>query len=941
MTERLSTEIHENQLNAPKNEHELKILHLCTLDHGGAGAAALRLHLGLLGQGIDSKVLVLYAKSGMNEVYETPTHHAHKSQESWKYIYNHWMSVLREHPNRPDGLEFFTDISSDALLANHPLLKQADVIHLHWIPGLIAIHAMPALFNGKRIIWTLHDQNPFTGGCHFAGECRKFESHCHSCPQLGSKIDQDLSCQQWVAKNNAYRELDLEIVTPSQWLSADDFSILFGAHAHTRRKGFEHLKALLEIIPPYLQGNRVVAVAFGHISKDLTNRVPVLEVGFVADPHKLAEFYSMADVYVLPAIEDNLPNTVLEALACGTPIVGFDIGGMPDMVRHGDTGWLTTLGDIDGLVQGIMWAKKFGANSREAIADDARQRFHDGLQAARYLARYQKNANNMADGASYAPDLPIPLCTPKHFSNFSYAKKSHFEAFRGLDTTLYGKPIDHAQCDLKRYQDILVLTFIKANIPSGSRLLEVGGGNSRILTHLTSEYECWNVDKFEGLGNGPQVANQSGYKTVLDYMGNNNPDLPDAHFDFVFSVSALEHTPNDPNLYPQILNDITRVLKPGGWSLHLFDVVFKPEGFWTNQFLPYLFENTSTPFAMPDPERMQKDPDLYVMSKDAYDKYWKKTTGNSYDKFGRPTSINIFWRKSLEFVKNDYNHDISDINNKKNIPIEIIKRKKLPTISIVTPSFNQAEFLEECIDSILSQNYPNLDYVIMDGGSTDGSVDIIKKHQKYFKYWQSKKDSGQYWAINEGFKHTSGEVMAWLNSDDKYFEGSFYLIAEAFLSNPNIQWLMGRPTVWDSSGRLIHIASSMPNWSAKMYLAGEYGPPHIQQESTFWTRTLWDKAGGFISTEFDYAGDMELWSRFFHHSTPFILNALLGGFRKQPNSKTSIKMCAYDSEAKLIVSRENKHKKFPVSDNQNEILTLKDIGKKTKFSQTFDKLSKA
>lgn len=670
------------------NKHEIKILHLSTLDHGGAGSKAFRLHLGLLGQGIDSKMLVLCAKNKVNEVYETPTHHGHQSLESWKLIYNHWLGVLRKHPNRPDGLDFFTDISSGALLANHPLLKQADVIHLHWIPGLIDVQAMPSLFTGKRIIWTLHDQNPFTGGCHFAGECRKFESHCHSCPQLGSEIDQDLSFQQWVAKNNAYRDLDLEIVTPSQWLSTEakrsalfssrpitvipyglqlgifqprptsklrevhglsdnDFVILFGAHAHTRRKGFEHLTALLEVIPPYMQGKRVVAVAFGHISKGLTNRVPVLEVGFVADPHKLAEFYSMADVYVLPAIKDNLPNTVLEALACGTPIVGFDIGGIPDMVRQGNNGWLTPLGDIDGLVQGIMWAKKFGAKSREAIAADARQQFHDGLQASRYLRLYHKNATHMKDEACDAPELPIPLCTPNYISYYVYAKKSHFEAFRGLDIALYGKPIDHAKSDLKRYQDLLALTFIASNIPQGAKILEVGGGHSRVLAHLAGRYECWNVDKFEGLGNGPKALPQSGYRIIQDYLGSNNPELPDNYFDLVFSISALEHTPKDEHLFQNILYDMNRVLKNGGASFHLIDVVLIHKKIRANPIVQYLFKHSAPGNPMPEPDMMRADQDLYTMSQSAYDKKWKTVVKKPYEEFGQPTSINIYWKKKI------------------------------------------------------------------------------------------------------------------------------------------------------------------------------------------------------------------------------------------------------------------------------------------------------
>jgi glycosyltransferase involved in cell wall biosynthesis len=229
-----------------------------------------------------------------------------------------------------------------------------------------------------------------------------------------------------------------------------------------------------------------------------------------------------------------------------------------------------------------------------------------------------------------------------------------------------------------------------------------------------------------------------------------------------------------------------------------------------------------------------------------------------------------------------------------------------PKISIVTPSFNQAEYLEECIDSILSQNYPNLEYIIMDGGSSDGSVEIIKKYEKHLAYWQSRPDGGQYRAIDEGFCRSSGEIMGWLNSDDKLHSGALWLIADIFRAYPDFEWIMGMPTVWDASGDLGSVVHPPPRWCRELYLRGEIGSPHIQQESTFWRRGLWEQAGARIDLSLEYAADMELWSRFFRHSQLHTIDAMLGGFRAQPHQKTALHMESYNREAAGVIERERR-----------------------------------
>jgi glycosyltransferase involved in cell wall biosynthesis len=208
-----------------------------------------------------------------------------------------------------------------------------------------------------------------------------------------------------------------------------------------------------------------------------------------------------------------------------------------------------------------------------------------------------------------------------------------------------------------------------------------------------------------------------------------------------------------------------------------------------------------------------------------------------------------------------------------------------PSISIVTPSFNQGQFLEETMRSVLDQNYPNLEYLVMDGGSTDGSVDIIRRHADRLSYWTSGKDGGHYAAIAEGFRRSSGEIMAWINSDDKYLPWTFSVVGEIFAAHPKLQWLTtAYPLIWDRHGRAVACGYA-GGFNHRTFLAGANLPagrwhvgPWIQQESTFWRRSLWDRAGGTLDNS-SIAGDLELWSRFFRLAPLVAATVPLSGFR--------------------------------------------------------------
>ncbi len=228
----------------------------------------------------------------------------------------------------------------------------------------------------------------------------------------------------------------------------------------------------------------------------------------------------------------------------------------------------------------------------------------------------------------------------------------------------------------------------------------------------------------------------------------------------------------------------------------------------------------------------------------------------------------------------------------------------LPKISIVTVNYNGAQFLEEAILSVLNQNYPHLEYIIIDGGSTDGSVEIIKKYEDRLAYWVSEKDEGQYHAVQKGFEKSTGEIMAWINSDDLYVPNAFFAVVDIFNTFSKVDWLMGIPREYTKQGSMMsRISLPWGRWSKHRYYCFDF--QFIQQESSFWKRSLWEKAGSRMNPDYLYAGDMELWSRFFRHARLYTTVATFAGFRYNGTHQRSIQFRkAYLEECVRVIQSE-------------------------------------
>ena len=207
----------------------------------------------------------------------------------------------------------------------------------------------------------------------------------------------------------------------------------------------------------------------------------------------------------------------------------------------------------------------------------------------------------------------------------------------------------------------------------------------------------------------------------------------------------------------------------------------------------------------------------------------------------------------------------------------------LPRITVVTPSFRSEKYIESTIASVLSQDYPDLDYIILDGAG-DSTADILRRYDDHLHYWRSAPDDGQYAAITEGFAMATGDILCWLNADDIFLPRALHVVGETFARFPRIEWLSSvKPGILDANGSLAHVGR-IPGFNRDAFLDGFYLPgtnEHgfwIQQESTFFRRSLWERAGGRIP-DYPLAGDFALWCELYKHAELIGTEYPLAGFR--------------------------------------------------------------
>lgn len=404
---------------------------------GGAAIASSRLMGALREKDVDVSMLV---QEGGNEdlgIYST----THSLVKRWTNLYRFILERLTFLPREASSsIRFLFSLANTGEdISRNPHVRDADVLHLHWInAGFLSLKSLRQLLAlGKPIVWTFHDMWPFTGGCHYALDCKEYTRECGDCPYLKKPRKRDLSHRLWKKKEKIFRDSKVHVLTPSDWLkvcveessllahwpvttihnpvNSDIFKpadrltacanlgldpskkyILFGAATMKNvLKGFNYFLEASGILAGEPGLNEDVEILlFGKTKDDVARSFPLKtrNIAFVQSMQTIVELYSAAHLFVIPSLQDNLPNTIVESMLCGTPVVGFNTGGIPEMIEHKVNGYLSNYKSSEDLAAGMSWV--LSSASYDQLSADTRklalQRFSRDRSVEMHMELYNK-----------------------------------------------------------------------------------------------------------------------------------------------------------------------------------------------------------------------------------------------------------------------------------------------------------------------------------------------------------------------------------------------------------------------------------------------------------------------------------------------------------------------------------------------------------------------
>lgn len=400
---------------------------------GGAAIAANRLMDALKKNGVKAQMLVRDKQTDRLTV--------HAVSGGWKQPLNFlWERLCIFISNRFNRKQLFlTDIANTGTdVTKRTEFKRADVIHLHWVnQGFLSLSAIDKIVHsGKKVVVTMHDQWYFTGVCHYSGECEKYMDLCHDCELMRGRLMGDMAKQVFLQKQRIYKAARITFVGCSRWMAdmarrsrlatgqkivnipnaintelfrptdkmqarqalqlpTDKRLLLFGCQRITdERKGFSLLVEALQQVKQTRpeQAKNVEIVVVGGEAERVRDQVPfdIMPISYVSDTEKMVTLYNAVDIYVTPSLQDNLPNTIMEAMACGIPCVGFNVGGIAEMIDHKQNGYVAEHRNAQDFADGIVWTL---TADYDALSRHARQKvqatYSENIVARQYMEIYE------------------------------------------------------------------------------------------------------------------------------------------------------------------------------------------------------------------------------------------------------------------------------------------------------------------------------------------------------------------------------------------------------------------------------------------------------------------------------------------------------------------------------------------------------------------------
>ncbi len=403
---------------------------------GGAAVACKRLHSALNKANIDANLMVEEKRTNDGKVINLSPNHIRKKLNFIRFVSERMYFLPHEQSKE---LRFaFSPAFAGQNIHKHPDFLKADIIHLHWFnQGFLSLNSLNKIIeSGKPIVWTLHDMWAFTGGCHYAGNCEHYKNNCGNCPFLKNPHTKDLSYKIFKKKKEIFKNAKITFVTCSHWLKKEaenssllaDFKIISipnpidteefypkdkieirrklnlpknkrlilfaAANISDERKGLNYLIDALHIYHANNQNKDIEIIIFGKSSKQIFENLPykVHHLGILSKIEDIANAYNAADLFILPSLEDNLPNTIMEALACGTPVLAFRTGGIPEMIEHKKTGYIAEYKSVEDLKNGINFILNYPEKdilSKNAL-DKVKTEYSEKTVAEKYFEIYKE-----------------------------------------------------------------------------------------------------------------------------------------------------------------------------------------------------------------------------------------------------------------------------------------------------------------------------------------------------------------------------------------------------------------------------------------------------------------------------------------------------------------------------------------------------------------------